>query len=997
MNALNNKTLSEIDQSPGLMQIIITIVATLIVITWLFFQADSFSEQEHARYSSLLHGLLKAESSVNGEVLANRVNLARNYDALVANINRLQNISEQITHIPGFLSADDQLELIDKAHQVQVTVKAKAYLIEQFKRNNAVLHNSLNYFHEYSDDVLDSGSYPYIRSFMANYVRHLMFFVQSPEPGRIDDLKRVTTELKSLSLGRKQQQIVNNLLQHGNIIKDYQLKLVFQLRELLSQPSAVYEEQLIQIYSQGHSNALRMAEQYRILLYAVALLLTSYLAFTFFDLERTRRSLVRAHKEVSARYQAQKKAESLLKLHDTAFNSAHEGITLTDEKGNIITVNPAFTRITGFEAEEVIGRNTRVLKSDRHDDAFYKAMWQSITDTGNWRGEIWNKNKFGEVHPELLSITTVYDSDDKVSNYVAVFSDIRVIKEQEILLKKMAYSDALTKLPNRTSLRDRMNLAIEQTSRAKNMMAICYLDLDGFKQINDTYGHDAGDTLLIEMSDRLKACLRGGDTVARLGGDEFVILLLGLDDMEYEQAMQRLMKTITRGIHVSGNLINLTASIGVTLYPRDDSDPDSLLRHADQAMYQAKQEGKNCYHLFDPGKDTLVRSQYERISRIDEALKANEFILYYQPKVDLRKGEITGMEALIRWQHPERGLVMPLEFLSIIEEHELIVKIGNWVIDTALQQMAEWQSIGLDLQVSVNIASLQLQQPDFVENLKNALSRYAGVEAVKLELEVLETAALEDIVNVSRVIEECRELGVSFALDDFGTGYSSLTYLKRLPASTLKIDRSFVRDMLHDPGNLAIVHSILGLATAFQRQAVAEGAETHEHCRLLQHLGCQYVQGYAIARPMPAAEVDDWVAKWRPDPSFVAYRNLHWNDEDYPIFTAEVEHQSWINLLMHAVNEGLPVSHKSVGDDHVCNLGKWYYGVGQRRYKHLASFIQIEEPHQQVHQLAEEIENHCHNGDFEQARELLPELLQQRDDIISLLQQLSLDVAIRLD
>ncbi len=997
MSDVENNTLSGIDRSPRLMQIITIIVTTLIVISWLFFQADSFSEQEHVHYSRLLHGLVKAESSVNGEVLANRMSLARNYDALVANIDRLKDMSEQLTTTPQFLAKDDRLELIEKVHQVQVMVKEKDYLIEQFKRNNAILHNSLNYFHEYSDELLDSDSETFISPFVENYARHLMFFVQSPEPRRVDDLKRVTQVLENLSLDQKQQQIVRNILQHGNIIKKYQLKLVHQLRELLALPSAVYEEQLLQIYSRGHSNALRVAEQYRILLYAVALLLTSYLAFTFFDLERTRRLLTKAHKEVSDRYQAQRKAESLLKLHDTAFNSAHEGISLTDEKGNIITVNPAFTRITGFEAEEVIGRNPRVLKSDRHDDEFYKAMWQSIVDTGNWRGEIWNKNKFGEVHPELLSITTVYDSKGEVSNYVAVFSDIRVIKEQEVLLKKMAYSDALTKLPNRTSLRDRMNLAIEQTRRAKNLMAICYLDLDGFKQINDTYGHDAGDTLLIEMSDRLKGCLRGGDTVARLGGDEFVILLLGLDDQEYQQAMQRLMKTITQGVHISANLINLTASIGVTLFPRDDSDPDALLRHADQAMYQAKQEGKNCYHLFDPLKDTMVRSQYERISRIDEALKANEFVLYYQPVVDLRKGEIAGMEALIRWQHPDRGLVMPNDFLGIIEEHELIVKIGNWVIDTALQQMEQWSLMGLDLHVSINIASLQLQQADFVENLKTALAKHPGADAHKLELEVLETAALEDIVNVSRVIEECRESGVSFALDDFGTGYSSLTYLKRLPASTLKIDQSFVRDMLHDPANLAIVHSILGLATAFQRHAVAEGAETHSHCRLLQHLGCQYVQGYAISRPMPAADVAPWVEKWRPDPSFVVYRNLHWNDEDYPIFTAEVEHQSWINLLMHAVNEGLPVSHRSVGDDHLCNLGKWYYGVGMRRYKHLASFVQIEAPHRRVHQMAEEIENYCHRGDFERARELLPELLQRRDEIISLLQQLSLDVAIRLE
>jgi len=495
-------------------------------------------------------------------------------------------------------------------------------------------------------------------------------------------------------------------------------------------------------------------------------------------------------------------------------------------------------------------------------------MWKSITETGSWLREIWNKNKFGEIYPELLSIKAVYDATGIVTNYVAVFTDISRIKEQEKQLKKMAYFDSLTQLPNRFLLSDRLTQAILQTQRSDKFMAVCYLDLDGFKPVNDSYGHEAGDYLLVEMAKRFTAILRGGDTVARLGGDEFVLLLLDLEKLEeYEHTLQRLLDAVTQVIPIDGNLVSLTASIGVTLYPFDKSDSDSLLRHADQAMYQAKQQGKNAYHLFDAHKDFQVRGHYHQISLIENALKLDEFVLYYQPKVDLRKGSVIGMEALIRWQHPEQGLVLPIDFLPSIEGHILIVQIGNWVIETALTQMEYWKSKGLDLQVSVNVASLQLQQLDFVEQLKQALSRHPDIKANQLELEILETAALEDIVNVSKVIGECHELGVSFALDDFGTGYSSLTYLKRLPASTLKIDRSFICGMLSDPEDLAIVHSVLGLTNAFQKHAIAEGAENYEHCQMLLQLGCQYAQGHGISKPMPADVVQQWVEQWQPEPS----------------------------------------------------------------------------------------------------------------------------------
>jgi predicted signal transduction protein with EAL and GGDEF domain len=363
--------------------------------------------------------------------------------------------------------------------------------------------------------------------------------------------------------------------------------------------------------------------------------------------------------------------------------------------------------------------------------------------------------------------------------------------------------------------------------------------------------------------------VRSGDTVARLGGDEFALLLRADDFGECEAALLRVLGALSSEYRIKGQNILISASIGVTLYPNDTSEPDVLLRHADQAMYVAKQAGRNRYHFFDADLDHKMRSEHAQISRIQSALLAEEFVLFYQPKVDMRNGRITGAEALIRWQHPEQGLLPPGEFLPLIDNTETIVTLGDWVIEQALKQMAIWQKMGLTVPISVNIAARQFQAETFVARLKELLSLYRHVPPSWLELEIVETAALDDIIEVSNIIRSCEALGVSFALDDFGTGYSSLTYFKRLPARTLKIDQSFVRDMLADPEDLAIVEGIIGLAKAFQRTVIAEGVETAAHgCRLMQ-MGCYHAQGYGIARPMPANQLPGWIENFRPDPSWI--------------------------------------------------------------------------------------------------------------------------------
>ncbi|MCW8826565.1 MAG: EAL domain-containing protein [Gammaproteobacteria bacterium] len=994
VSELNDNIRFHITSRRWLLQVGAIVVGALILLSWLYIKAEAVSPLEFISYTQQLRTLREANAQLDGEVLAARMELSRNYDALTAYTQKTVSTGAAITTPSKFLLEADRIEIEGRANILNETLKSKARLVDIFKRHNAILRNSLSFYQRSADDFLDTSPKPTLAFRLESYVRHMMFFVRTPDQKHRDMLREAQHKLSLIQIEPSDRPTIDNLVLHGELIKTYISKVEQQMRKILRLPVSQQQDKLATIYSNGHTNAQRVAQQYRNLLYLIAVLLTAYLAYTFIRLEITRRSLAKAHSEVTERYLAQKRAEELLRLHDTAFNSAHEGITLTDADGTIMAVNPAFSRITGYERDEVIGRNPRVLKSGRHDDEFYKAMWKSIVDTGNWRGEIWNRNKFGEVYPELLSITTVSNAENEVTNYVAVFADISRQKEQEHQLRQMAYYDALTDLPNRVLLTDRMIQSMSQTVRSNSVMAVCYLDLDGFKPINDTYGHEAGDRLLIEVANRFKDALRGGDTVARLGGDEFVFLILGLEsNEEYEQAVNRLMNGIAQQITVNGNPMTISASIGVTLYPHDNSDADTLLRHADQAMYQAKQKGKDCFHLFDPEQDNLARSHHERISRLESALNAGELILYYQPKVDMRQGEVIGLEALIRWQHPERGLVPPLEFLPAIEEHKLIVQIGKWVINTALTHLEIWQSQGLDITVSVNVASRQLQCPNFVEDLKNALASHPTIDASKLELEVLETAALEDIVSVSQIIEDCREFGISFALDDFGTGYSSLTYLKRLPASTLKIDQSFVRDMLKDPENLAIVQGILGLTTAFQRNAIAEGVESIDHGRMLMQLGCDFAQGYGIARPMPFDDVLEWINSWQPDPEWQSISNLYWEDADYPMLSAEVEHQRWITLLIHSVNSGQPVIHKNVSNHHKCRFGQWFYSNGNQRYGDTPSFQQIEVPHERVHKIAGEIDRYCRDGQISQAKELIPELLAQRDKILKSLKELSMAVA----
>ena len=587
--------------------------------------------------------------------------------------------------------------------------------------------------------------------------------------------------------------------------------------------------------------------------------------------EKRANELALANIELAFQNKEKDKRANELALAAKVFTHAREGIMITDAEGNIIEVNDTFSDTTGYSREESIGKKPRILHSGRQSPEFFVDMWQAILKEGYWSGEIWSRRKNGDVYAEIKTISAVYDDHGITTHYVALGNDITRLKEHQNQLEHIAHYDILTNLPNRVLLADRLSQAMLQCNRHKQSLAVVFLDLDGFKAVNDAYGHDVGDELLISISVRMKEALREGDTLSRIGGDEFVAVLADLVAVEdCEPVVERLLQAASEPVTVGDVVLNISASIGVTLYPQDNADTDLLMRHADQAMYVAKELGKNRYHLFDTVQDDAVKVQRESLAAIRNALDNHQFLLHYQPKVNMQTGSVVGFEALIRWQHPSRGLLNPIDFLPIIENNPMMIEMGEWVIDSALTQISQWQSLKLNLPIStsVNIAAVQLQQPDFTQRLTTLLASHSDVDPRYLELEVLETSALDDVQHISTTMIACMALGVSFALDDFGTGYSSLTYLRRLPVNLIKIDQTFVRDMLIDADDFAIVEGVIALAKSFKRDVIAEGVETIEHGTALLALGCDLAQGYGIARPMPANDIPAWVGHWKPDVSW---------------------------------------------------------------------------------------------------------------------------------
>ena len=553
-----------------------------------------------------------------------------------------------------------------------------------------------------------------------------------------------------------------------------------------------------------------------------------------------------------------KQAEEELRIAAIAFES-QQGMIVTDTQGVIVRVNQAFTHLTGYSAAEAVGKTPSMLNSGRHDKAFYRQMWQALEKERYWQGEVWNRRKSGKIYAEWLTISAVAAPDGSITHYVGTFSDITRDSEAEAEIHRMAYYDALTHLPNRRLLMDRLGLgqALAASRRSGQHGALLFLDLDNFKTLNDTRGHDVGDLLLVEIAQRLNASVREGDTVGRLGGDEFVLMLEDLSEDVEEAILQagmvgvKVREAIALPYLLKGIEFTCTTSIGASLFGNHDASADDLLKHADLAMYHAKKSGRNALCFFDPDMQAKLVEHSALENDLRHALERRQLRLHYQIQVDSARRAI-GAEALLRWEPPGRSLVAPAEFIPLAEETGLIVPIGLWVLQTACARIRDWSAnpATRDLQLAINVSARQFRQSDFVEQVQQALSA-TGINPARLKIELTESMVLDNVSDTITKMHALKALGVSFSMDDFGTGHSSLSYLKQLPLDQLKIDQSFVRDLATDPNDAAIVRAIITLGQTFGLNVIAEGVETEAQREFLELNGCHAFQGYLFSRPLP--------------------------------------------------------------------------------------------------------------------------------------------------
>jgi diguanylate cyclase (GGDEF)-like protein/PAS domain S-box-containing protein len=548
--------------------------------------------------------------------------------------------------------------------------------------------------------------------------------------------------------------------------------------------------------------------------------------------------------------------QARLRLAATVFESAADAILVTDGRNRILDVNPAFEQITGYSKAEVLGRNPRVLKSGKHDAPFYQAMWNKLLESGHWEGEIWDRRKDGSLYPKWMSLVAV-QHDDRVSRFVAIFRDISSFKKTEQQLQRLAHYDSLTGLANRTLLNAHLEQAIHLAQRNAWQLAVVFLDLDHFKEINDSLGHSAGDRLLSAVAARLREQIRESDLIARLGGDEFVIILPKISDTaSVAGVLEKIRLVLAQPFVLQGYELSVTASMGVSVYPADGGDQEFLLRNADAAMYHAKNNGRAAWSFYSTDMNRQTRRRLQLSAGLRQAVDQQQFMLLYQPQVDVKTGRISGIEALIRWLHPELGVVSPVEFIPLAEDTGLIEEVGEWVLAEACRQYRAWHQQCLNpARISVNVSARQFKSGRFVNTVERVLG-HTGMDPRCLELEITETLLVRGDARLLQDMHELRALGIRFSIDDFGTGYSSLSYLKRLPVSSLKADRSFVRDVCDDSDDKAILAAMISMAHNLNLRVVAEGVETEEQLEFLRTQNCDELQGFLISRPVDAARIE---------------------------------------------------------------------------------------------------------------------------------------------
>ncbi len=830
-----------------------------LALTWLFVHADAVSLAEHNAYRRELRNLAKNDTELDAAILSSRFGVTQNYDGVAARTALLARLSVKLGDTPAFLDETDRnrLERDLAAFRAQQTHKAE--LIERFKRMNAVLRNSLPAFpllvdRALSDTRLDEA----LRDTLNRYALDVLGHTNTSDAQtslRLEQQRaRLLADAERLPHGLAGA--LRNILTHGDIIVSTKPPLEALTRDIITQPTAAMAQALTEHYSQAYQRASVKAGRYRQLLYVASLLLASYLAIAILRLARASGALALSNRTLASQVDALNRTQSELRLLANVFTNAAEGMVITDGAGRILAINPAFTRITGYRLEDVHGRTPSILSSGRQDAGFYAQMWSALSRSGKWQGEIWNRSRGGTIYPEWLSISAVHDDDGSPTHYIGIFTDISERKSAEAHINHLAHHDALTGLPNRILLQDRLQQALIQDRRTGTHTAVLFMDLDRFKNINDTLGHESGDQLLMKVAERCRGALRESDTISRQGGDEFVIVLPGLlHAHDAGLAAEKILAALAPPFPLAQHTLTVTGSIGIALHPDDGDNASSLLRNADAAMYRAKANGRNGFAFYakDMTADTLGTLLLE--NQLRGAVDRDELELHYQPKFATATGQLTGVEALVRWRHPEHGLLMPGQFITIAEESGLIVPIGAWVLQRACAQMRQWLDEGhAPTTIAVNLAATQLRDENLVSLVRQTLERFS-LPAACLELELTETLLMQDPEHATTVLEQLCASGVSFAIDDFGTGYSSLAYLRQFPVQTLKIDRSFVSDLRPDAAEDKIVPAIIAMAHGLGMRVVAEGVETTFQADYLRDRQCDNLQGYLLGRPVDAPQI----------------------------------------------------------------------------------------------------------------------------------------------
>ena len=828
-------------------------VSLLLLLTWLYLQADEVSPEEHYAYTQSLRRMAQADTELDTVMLGNYSGLIHNYDPVVHRLEDIRNEQLRISLFPAWLKSDARQSLRQRLEELLVMQRDKERLIDHFQRSNSVLRNSQRYFPVLAEDYLNrlgNASPPELEHF----VRGVLGLAQGSDMKQLEGLREELLRLQHRQLPSYGQVSLALLLAHARVIIEKRPEVDQQVFDITHMPTSRMLDEFFRGYADAHEASLRVSSYYRRVLYALSIVLLAYAVYAMVRITRDRRRLF-------LRYQAQRRAEEELRLYAQVFMSAAEGMTITDTQARIVAVNPAFCAITGYSQDEVIGQTTSLLKSGRQSGEFYRAMWSELLGSGQWHGEIWNRRKDGGVFPEWLSVSAVRNNDGRICNYIGIFTDISERKENEARIQHLAHHDALTGLPNRVLLDDRISQAIAKSRRSEQQTAVIFIDLDRFKNINDTLGHEVGDSLLIQAAQRGLGVLRETDTLCRLGGDEFLVVLPEIEQPQYAMFVARkLLSVLGQPYLLAGHALTVTASAGIALWPDDGQTASEMLRKADAAMYRAKEEGRNSVRFYSAGINNTSLGELLLENDLRGALGRGEIIMHYQPKIEAGSGRLVGAEALMRWQSRAHGLIPPSRFIPLAEESGLISELGTWAIEAVCQQQRAWLNAGLDVvPVAVNLSAHQFSSQDLAKVIAEILARHE-LPPELLTLELTESLLMRNADSAARVLHELHAMRIEVAIDDFGTGYSSLGYLNQFPVQALKIDRSFVCE-IGEPGNsVRLVPAIIAMAHEMGLKVIAEGVETEEQRRYLLGHGCDQFQGYLFGRPQAAAQLQGLLA-----------------------------------------------------------------------------------------------------------------------------------------